>query len=164
MPIPTVRSAFPNAHPTTGRYVHQIGFWDNGHPYDGSVPSWHHHLRGQGYTCDSIGKLHFKGRESDHGFCREVEPLHVYDGTGDVLGCIRDSPPFRDKIGELVKTGGGGLDLLAARRALRRARAALAGRPPKRRQAVGRLSQLCLSTPTPTSHRQIFTSATRQPT
>ncbi len=23
----------------TGRYVHQIGFWDNGNPYDGSVPS-----------------------------------------------------------------------------------------------------------------------------
>ena len=91
----------------TGRYVHQIGFWDNGHPYDGSVPSWHHHLRGQGYTCDSIGKLHFKGRESDHGFCREVEPLHVYDGTGDVLGCIRDNPPFRDKIGELSRAGGG---------------------------------------------------------
>ena len=87
--------------------MHQIGFWDNGHPYDGSVPSWHHHLRTQDYTCDSIGKLHFKGGESDHGFCREVEPLHVYDGTGDVLGCIRDNPPFRDKVGELSRAGGG---------------------------------------------------------
>ncbi len=91
----------------TGRYVHQIGFWDNGHPYDGTVPSWHHRLRGQGYTCDSIGKLHFKGQGTDHGFRREVEPLHVVDGTGDVLGCIRDSPPFRDKVGELSRAGGG---------------------------------------------------------
>ncbi|MDP6698626.1 MAG: sulfatase-like hydrolase/transferase, partial [Candidatus Latescibacteria bacterium] len=38
----------------TGRYVHQIGCWDNGHPYDGSVPSWHQRLREQGFVCDSI--------------------------------------------------------------------------------------------------------------
>ncbi len=91
----------------TGRYVHQIGFWDNGHPYDGSVPSWHKRLREQGYTCDSIGKLHFKGQGADHGFSNEVEPLHVVDGSGDVLGCIRDNPPLRDKHGELAKAGGG---------------------------------------------------------
>ena len=91
----------------TGRYVHQIGFWDNGHPYDGSVPSWHHRLRAQGYACESIGKLHFKGQGTDHGFSREVEPLHVVDGSGDVLGCIRDNPPFRDKVGELGRAGGG---------------------------------------------------------
>src|SRR6266702_3318977 len=31
-----------------GKYVHQIGFWDNADAYDGSVPSWHHWLREQG--------------------------------------------------------------------------------------------------------------------
>ena len=25
----------------TGKYIHQIGFWDNADPYDGSIPSWH---------------------------------------------------------------------------------------------------------------------------
>ena len=28
----------------TGRYPHQIRFWDNAMPYDGSVPSWGHRL------------------------------------------------------------------------------------------------------------------------
>jgi len=91
----------------TGRYVHQIGFWDNGHPYDGSPASWHQRLREQGFRCDSIGKLHFKGQGTDHGFSDEVEPLHVVDGSGDVLGCIRDNPPFRDKDGELGRAGAG---------------------------------------------------------
>ena len=81
----------------TGRYVHQIGNWDNAFPYDGSVPSWHHRLRDQGFRVESIGKLHFRGQGSDHGFSHETEPLNVVDGIGDVLGCIRDNPPFRDK-------------------------------------------------------------------
>ena len=33
----------------TGRYVHQIRFWDNGIPYDGSVPSWGHRLKEAGH-------------------------------------------------------------------------------------------------------------------
>ena len=91
----------------TGRYVHQAGYWDNGHPYDGGIPSWHQRLREQDFRCDSIGKLHYKGQGTDHGFSDEVEPLHVVDGTGDVLGCIRDNPPFRDKHDELAKGGPG---------------------------------------------------------
>jgi choline-sulfatase len=31
-----------------GKYIHQIGFWDNADAYDGSVPSWHHMLRERG--------------------------------------------------------------------------------------------------------------------
>src|ERR1700724_2837595 len=31
----------------TGRHVHQIRFWDNAIPYDGSVPSWAMHAIGQ---------------------------------------------------------------------------------------------------------------------
>ena len=91
----------------TGRYVHQIGYWDNGHPYDGTPVSYHQRLREQGFCCDSIGKLHFKGQGADHGFSEEIEPLHVVDGGGDVLGCIRDRPPFRDKHGELRRAGAG---------------------------------------------------------
>jgi len=28
----------------TGRYVHEIRFWDNAIAYDGSIPSWGHRL------------------------------------------------------------------------------------------------------------------------
>src|SRR5204863_21953 len=36
-----------------GKYIHQIGFWDNADAYDGSVPSWHHLLRSRGHRVDS---------------------------------------------------------------------------------------------------------------
>lgn len=91
----------------TGRYVHQTGHWDNGHPYHGEVPSWHHRLRAQGHPMDLIGKLHFRSAEDDNGFRREIEPLHVVAGTGDVLGCIRDDPPFRDKTRGIREAGPG---------------------------------------------------------
>ena len=81
----------------TGRYVHQIGNWDNAFPYNGSVPGWHHRLREQGHHIDSIGKLHFRSPEDDNGFTREIDPLHVVEGIGDTLGSIRDNPPFRNK-------------------------------------------------------------------
>lgn len=79
----------------TGRYVHQIGNWDNAFPYHGETPSWHHTLRRQKIIVDSVGKLHFQGQGIDHGFRAEVEPLHVVEGVGDVLACIRDNPPRR---------------------------------------------------------------------
>jgi len=44
-----------------GKYVHQIGYWDNADAYDGAVPSWHHLLRERGHEVVSIGKLHFRG-------------------------------------------------------------------------------------------------------
>ena len=78
----------------TGRYVHEIGNWDNGLPYDGAVPSWMHRLRDRGSVIDSIGKLHFRG--GDHGFSREIEPLHVVDGIGDPASGIRDGSIRRD--------------------------------------------------------------------
>ena len=77
----------------TGRYVHQIRHWDNGLPYDGGVRSWHHELRDRGFRVDSIGKLHFRRPDEDHGFTEEIEPLHVVEGVGDILGCLRDDPP-----------------------------------------------------------------------
>jgi choline-sulfatase len=91
----------------TGRYVHEIGYWDNGIPYDGEVRSWHHELRDRGHVVESIGKLHFKGQGSDHGFTREIEPLHVVDGEGDLLGCIRDDPPLRHKRAGIEEAGPG---------------------------------------------------------
>ncbi len=53
----------------TGKYVNQIGYWDNADAYEGAIPSWHHHLRDRGHRVVSIGKLHFRGLPGDdHGF------------------------------------------------------------------------------------------------
>ena len=91
----------------TGRYVHQIGYWDNGIAYDGRVPSWGHRLREQGFQVDSIGKLHFRSVDYDHGFSEEIDPLHVVGGVGDVLGCIRDNPPLRNARPGVEEAGPG---------------------------------------------------------
>ncbi|TVQ25466.1 MAG: sulfatase [Spirochaetaceae bacterium] len=91
----------------TGHHVHDIGYWDNGIPYDGAVRSWHHELRDRGRVVDSIGKLHFKGQGCDHGFRQEIEPLHVVDGVGDLLGCIRDDAPRRHKRAGIEEAGPG---------------------------------------------------------
>ena len=91
----------------TGRYVHQTGNWDNATPYDGGMPSWGHLLRQQGFQVASIGKLHFRKEGEDHGFTEEIDPLHVVDGIGDVLGCIRDDPPVRHKLDGVAEAGPG---------------------------------------------------------
>src|SRR5262249_8543552 len=79
------RAAFP-----TGKYVHQIGTWDNAMAYDGRVPSWHHLLRDRGHHVVSIGKLHFRSKDDDNGFSDEQIGMHIIDGQGDLLGLIRD--------------------------------------------------------------------------
>jgi choline-sulfatase len=79
----------------TGRYVHDIRFWDNAIAYDGSVPSWAHRLRAAGHRAESIGKLHYRSAEDDNGFSQEHMPLHIVDCIGDPLGMLRDPPPRR---------------------------------------------------------------------
>ena len=91
----------------TGRYVHDCGYWDNGFPYDGIVPGWGHALNDQGFRVDSIGKLHYRRTEEDHGFTEEVDPLHVVEGVGDILGCIRENPPRRQKRVGVLNAGPG---------------------------------------------------------
>ena len=87
MPIATRRSACRRAPAfATGRYVHQIRFWDNAIPYDGSVPSWGHRLIEHGHRVTSIGKLHYRSTTDRNGFDEEIMPLHVVDGVGDLLG------------------------------------------------------------------------------
>lgn len=93
----------------TGRYVHEVGFWDNADAYDGSVPSWHHVLRDAGHEAVSIGKLHFRGRPGDdHGLGREILPMHVIDSIGDVKGLVRDNIPVRKGGDKMAKLAGPG--------------------------------------------------------
>jgi choline-sulfatase len=92
----------------TGKYIHQIGFWDNADPYDGSIPSWHHRLRKAGHQVVSIGKLHFRSDEEDSGFSEAIIPMHVVDKKGDLLGLIRDDLPVRGAAYKMAKMAGPG--------------------------------------------------------
>ncbi|HJZ33037.1 MAG TPA: sulfatase-like hydrolase/transferase [Hyphomicrobiaceae bacterium] len=92
----------------TGRYVHDIRFWDNANAYDGSVPSWAHRLKAAGHRVESIGKLHFRSADDDNGFGQEHMPLHVVDGIGDPIGLLRDPPPPRKAALRLAADAGCG--------------------------------------------------------
>lgn len=92
-----------------GRYVHEVGYWDNGDPYEGAAPSWHHALRAQGHRVVAIGKLHFRGRPGDdHGFSEEIVPMHVVDGIGDVKGQVRDHREPRKGGDKMIRYAGPG--------------------------------------------------------
>jgi choline-sulfatase len=92
----------------TGRYIHQVGFWDNADPYDGSVTSWHHRLREAGHRVVSIGKLHFRSTADDNGFSEEIVPMHVIDGKGDLMGLVRENLPRRGGSYKMAKLAGPG--------------------------------------------------------
>jgi choline-sulfatase len=74
----------------TGRYVHELGTWDNAIAYDGSVPGWGHALQKTGHRIDSIGKLHYRSVEDPTGFDHQYHPMHIYGGYGMVWGALRD--------------------------------------------------------------------------
>ncbi|WP_332461104.1 sulfatase-like hydrolase/transferase [Acuticoccus mangrovi] len=92
----------------TGRYVHQIGHWDNAFPYAGTPPAWGHRLQAAGHRCDSIGKLHYRGSTDPAGFDDEILPLHVLNGEGDIQGMIRRPPPKRPSTAQLAGDAGPG--------------------------------------------------------
>lgn len=79
----------------TGRYVHQTGYWDNAIAYDGKVPSWGHLLQAHGHPVVSIGKLHYTDESADTGFDRQILPMHIEGGVGDLHGLLRDPLPVR---------------------------------------------------------------------
>ena len=92
-----------------GKYIHQIGFWDNADPYDGSMPSWHHRLRDQGHRVVSVGKLHFRSTDDDNGFSEEIVPMNVFERKGDLYGLLRgDDMPARADGSKLAALSGPG--------------------------------------------------------
>lgn len=92
-----------------GKYVHQIGFWDNADAYDGSIPSWHHRLRERGHRVVSIGKLHFRGYPGDdNGFSEEIIPMNIIEGKGDLMGLVRNDLPERGLSWKIAKLAGPG--------------------------------------------------------
>jgi choline-sulfatase len=93
----------------TGKYVHELGTWDNAMAYDGRIPSWHHLLRDRGHHVVSIGKLHFRSKEDDNGFSDEQIGMHIIDGEGDLLGLVRDEDmPKRGGSYKMARMAGPG--------------------------------------------------------
>ena len=91
----------------TGRYVHQIGHWDNAFPYYGAVSAWGHRLQEQGLRVDSIGKLHYRCAEDNDGFTQKHDAMYVAEGIGELISCIRENPPLRKGRGGILKAGPG---------------------------------------------------------
>jgi choline-sulfatase len=52
----------------TGKYIHNIGLWDNGVPLAEDEPTWAHYLRQEGYNVALSGKMHFRGHDQLHGY------------------------------------------------------------------------------------------------
>lgn len=93
----------------TGRYVHQTRFWDNAIAYDGRIPSWGHRLMDRGHDVTAIGKLHYVSSDpARNGFTREILPMHLADGDGDVVGLIRDELIVRKGAAKLGPEAGPG--------------------------------------------------------
>jgi choline-sulfatase len=63
----------------TGRYVHELGTWDNSTPYDGKIKGMSQHLAEHGQTMHSIGKL-------------DLHPDGQYDGL------VASRPGHRSRI------------------------------------------------------------------
>ena len=93
----------------TGKYVNQIGYWDNADAYEGAIPSWHHRLRDRGHRVVSIGKLHFRGLPGDdNGFSEEIIPMNIIEGKGDLMGLVRTDLPERGLSWKIAKLAGPG--------------------------------------------------------
>lgn len=58
----------------TGRYVSEIGAYDNGADFPASTPTFMHHLGRAGYEVLLSGKMHFIGPDQRHGFHRRLTP------------------------------------------------------------------------------------------
>ena len=92
-----------------GKYIHQIGYWDNADPYDGKMPSWHHRLRDRGHRVVSVGKLHFRSTDDDNGFSESIVPMNVFERKGDLYGLLRgDDMPARADGKKLAGLAGPG--------------------------------------------------------
>ncbi len=93
----------------TGTHVHENRCWSSAEPYHGQMRSWAHDLRDQGHKVVSIGKLHYRSGEDDHGFNEEILPMYLAnDGKGWPQALIRDPLPGFPEAQEMSKGVGPG--------------------------------------------------------
>jgi len=75
----------------TGKYVSQIGGWDNAKPLPIDTLTWPYLLREHGYTTALSGKMHLIGPDQLHGFEMQLaRDIHAED--------IHPLWPWRDQI------------------------------------------------------------------
>ena len=93
-----------------GRYVNEIGYWDNADAYDGAIPSWHHALARR----RPPRRLHRQApfpriaRATTTASREEIVPMHVVEGIGDVKGLVRENIPTRKGGDKMAKRAGPG--------------------------------------------------------
>lgn len=92
----------------TGRWVHQIGYWDNAMGYDGRVEGWCHDLARAGQRIESIGKLHYVNETAPTGFSQQHNPLNLAGGIGQVWGSVRNPLPDEARPSHLFDELGAG--------------------------------------------------------
>ncbi len=80
----------------TGRYVHEIGTWDNGSPLRSETPSFATYLQAAGYQTALCGRMHMIGPDRLHGF-----GLRLYDDLTRWQSF--DQKPIRNREGRRVK-------------------------------------------------------------
>lgn len=92
----------------TGRWVHDIGYWDNAMGYDGRVRGWGHQLLDAGHRVESVGKLHYARAEAPTGFSHQHAPMHLAGGIGQVWGSVRNPLPDEPRPSQLFSELGAG--------------------------------------------------------
>ena len=79
-----------------GKYVHQIGYWDNADAYEGAIPSWHHRLREPRPPRGVDRQAAFpRPRGRRQRFFEEIIPMNIVEGKGDLMGLVRNDLPER---------------------------------------------------------------------
>ena len=88
----------------TGRFVHEIGIWDNTVGYDGVPEGWGHFFAKNGVHFTSVGKLDFK-RGALHGISEAILP--TYRDNLDIHALYREAEilPRRDLLRKHKATG-----------------------------------------------------------
>jgi len=81
----------------TGRYVSEIGCYDNANEFPSDCPTIGHVLKGAGYETVIIGKMHFVGYDQLHGFdkriCGHADYTNGYDPMVYRLAYSWEKPP-----------------------------------------------------------------------
>ncbi|NOY80928.1 MAG: sulfatase-like hydrolase/transferase [Kiritimatiellaeota bacterium] len=68
----------------TGQYPLDLGIWTNAGILPSEVPTFAHVLNAAGYDTVLCGRMHFVGKDQNHGFARRL--------VGDVSGALEGSP------------------------------------------------------------------------
>ena len=90
----------------TGRYINQIGAFDNASPLPSDAVTWAHRLRAIGYDVVLSGKQHFCGPDQLHGFRAQLaRDLHAELWTKD--GVLRGTPDWSKGTPPADKPWGG---------------------------------------------------------